>query len=264
MLALFFAGCVDPLSRPTNRWEVIQKRGYLKIGATMVFPPQGYRDEKGQLVGFEIDLIKALSQELMGKPDTVSLESTTTANWQTLLNYGKVDFLLASMAYDPIWAKHYVYGKPYYNSVFRILVRKESGIKTLQDMQGKRVTFLYGGTSNRILKANAPKGTKLVGYRTIEDEIIAFRYKMVDGFAQQEAVLQHLLKDQCGVAFLPEKLAPQPYSVMYAKRVDNAVMIDKVEAAMTKLTQNGTIHRLKAKWYKPLKFTECPKTPPPN
>ena len=156
ILALILTGCVNPLSRPTNRWEVIQKRGFLKIGATMVFPPQGYRDEKGQLVGFEIDLIKELSQELMGKPDLVSLESTTTANWQTLLNYGRVDFLLASMAYDPIWAKNYIYGKPYYNSVFRVLVHKESGIETLKDMKGKRVTFLYGGTSNRILKTNAP------------------------------------------------------------------------------------------------------------
>lgn len=256
LLAVFSGGCQknDPSK---DAWQSIQERGHLNVGATYNFPPQGFLDDRGQPQGFEIELIQALGKQMLGKEDSVKLVEATSANWQGLLAFGQVDFILASMPNNANWSSRYDYSKPYFESSFRVLVREKSGIQHLSDLKGKRVTFLFGGTSEGILKKHAPKGTILVGFRTLNDEIEAFKNGEVDAFAQQEYVLKNVMKQGCDLELLPEKLSAQPFSVMFQRKPQNSVLREKVQTALDALKASGELTRLQKKWYIDPPMVQC-------
>lgn len=256
-LAFGLVGCMPKKPEPTDQWEKIEERGYLMVGATYNFPPQGYLDKNGKPIGFEQDLIHLIAKELLGDETKVRTTPATNTSWQIMVNSGQADFLLSSMVKTETWAPYYIYGQPYFDSVFRIVVREGEGIKSVNDLKHKKVTFLFGGTSEGVLKKATPPETQLIGFNTVKDELDAFKNGQVDAFAQQESVLYHLLKEQCGLQFLPEKLAPQPFRILYAKHPRNKVLIEKVEAALTRIKQRGDIEHLKKKWYPQVGFKAC-------
>ena len=248
-IGLVLSGCQKNNASPKDAWQAIQERGYLRVGATYNFPPQGFLDEKSNPQGFEIDLIHVLAKEMLKKEDSVKLTEATNANWQGLLGFGQVDFLLSSMSNNANWSDRYDYSTPYFESSFRILVREKSGINHLSDLKGRRVTFLFGGTSEDILKKHAPAGTILVGFRTLNDETEAFKNGRVDAFAQQEYVLKNVLKQGCDLQLLPEKLSTQPFSVMFQRSQKNIVLREKVQTALSALKTSGELARIQKKWY---------------
>ena len=255
-IGLILTGCLPQKNESKDAWQAVQERGYLRVGATYNFPPQGFLDDKGQPQGFEIDLIHALAKEMLGK-DNVKLSEATSANWQGLLGFSQVDFLLSSMPNNANWSDRYDYSTPYFESSFRVLVREKSGIKHLSDLKGRRVTFLFGGTSEGILKKHAPKGTILVGFRTLNDETEAFKNGSVDAFAQQEYVLKNVLKQGCDLQLLPEKLSTQPFSVMFQRSPKNTILREKVQTALEALKASGELARLQKKWYIDPPMVQC-------
>jgi len=50
-------------STPTT-WAEIEERGYFIVGLDDTFAPMGFRDNDGNLVGFDVDLAKAVSEKL--------------------------------------------------------------------------------------------------------------------------------------------------------------------------------------------------------
>ena len=62
-----FTGCGDPQKTDGNAltgWDYIEDKGELIVGLDDTFAPMGFRDESGELVGFDIDLAKAVGEEL--------------------------------------------------------------------------------------------------------------------------------------------------------------------------------------------------------
>ena len=63
-LALF-AGCGKETAQDTdNSWEEIKEKGYFIVGLDDAFPPMGFRDEKGEIVGFDIDFAREAAKRM--------------------------------------------------------------------------------------------------------------------------------------------------------------------------------------------------------
>jgi polar amino acid transport system substrate-binding protein len=75
----------------------ITKKGVIKIGTVLQFPPQMYRDEKGQPAGYDVELMKMLANDMKVKLEIVDMEFD-----------GLIPALLAKKnRYDLLWPGQY-------------------------------------------------------------------------------------------------------------------------------------------------------------
>jgi ABC-type amino acid transport substrate-binding protein len=239
--------CQGPRAK-RDVYEEAQKRGVLRIGTSFT-PPLSYLDGDGNPQGFDVEYARLIAKDILGDAKAVKFVEVENANRLSVLNTRQVDFILSGFSITEERKKYFNFSKPYQEASFRILVRDDSGIKTKADLVGKRVCFLFGGTSEGILKRSLPKGVVLVGFHSVLDEMQAYRTKQIDGFAQQDLILKVYMREHCGHHMMPEKLDVSRYAVAFEKSPQSKTMQDRVQLALNRLEKSGQTQKLLKKWY---------------
>ena len=101
----------------------------------------------GHIEGFEIDLAKALTKQMLGKDAKTDFVTTTANTRIPLLKNGNVDAVLATMTITPERAKQVTFSKPYFPAGSSLLVPNNSKIKNVKDLEGKTVLAVKGTTA---------------------------------------------------------------------------------------------------------------------
>lgn len=130
----------------------------LVIGMELAYPPFETKDDKGNPMGVSVDLANALG-EFIGRP--VKIENT---NWDGLipsLQTGKVDVVISSMTITDERKEVVDFSIPYSRSYLGLLVNKESGISTVEDLdqEGKVIDVKKGTIGAVYAKKNLTKAT---------------------------------------------------------------------------------------------------------
>ncbi|RLG89501.1 MAG: basic amino acid ABC transporter substrate-binding protein [Thermoprotei archaeon] len=118
----------------------------LKVGTSPDFPPFEYIDEKGNVVGFDMDLIRALAKKI-GYDDieiiTMDFDALIPA-----LKQGKIDVIAAGMTITEKRKEEVDFTIPYWNADQAILVRKASDFrpKSPDELAGRKVGVQTGTT----------------------------------------------------------------------------------------------------------------------
>jgi general L-amino acid transport system substrate-binding protein len=140
----------------------IKDRGKLICGVNQELPGFGYLDEKGQIVGFDPDYCKALAAAIFGDPTKVEYRPTTSVNRFTFLQSGEIDVLMRNATHTlqrdaevGLWVPTTFYDGN------GMIVRKDSGIKELKDLNGASICIQGGSTTERnVADAMAAVGAK--------------------------------------------------------------------------------------------------------
>src|SRR5690554_1487206 len=118
-----------------NSLERIKEKGKFVVGLDDTFAPMGFRDEEGNLVGFDIDLARLVA-ERMG----VEVEFKPV-DWDGVilsLKSGLIDVIWNGLTITEERARQINFTEPYMNNRQVIVVRMNSDIQTKQDLAGKR------------------------------------------------------------------------------------------------------------------------------
>lgn len=121
-------------------YEVL-KRGSVKVGVTSIVPPVGFIDENNKLVGFEIDLAHLLAGSLFKDPNKVDLITLDFAARWAALDTEKVDCLIMTTTIYPKRLAKVAFTRPYVDSGIAVIVRKDSPIKHLSDLNNEKYTI---------------------------------------------------------------------------------------------------------------------------
>ncbi len=146
-LALVFTGCAqkpaDPAAGDTS-WEDIKAKGYMIVGLDDSFPPMGFRDEKGEIVGFDIDMAKRAA-ELMGIE--AKFQPVVWAGIIMELNNKNIDLVWNGMTITAERQEAINFSKPYLANRQIIVVQKDSAINTKADLAGKKIALQAGSSA---------------------------------------------------------------------------------------------------------------------
>jgi len=127
----------------------IKARGKLICGVHQALPGFGYLQPDGSFAGFDIDYCKALSSAIFGSPDKVEYRPLTAKQRFTALQAGEVDLLIRvttwTLTRDTELGANF--GPTTFYDGQGIMVRKDSGIKTLEDLEGASVCVGAGTTT---------------------------------------------------------------------------------------------------------------------
>ena len=127
----------------------IQDRGVLKVGVKNAVIGFSVEDPlTGEYKGFEDDLARLIAKDL---GVDVEFTAVTAATRTELIDSGDLDVVLATFTISDERKTHWDFTVPYYTDYVSVLVEDKSGIKSLKDIEGKKVGVSSGSTSARAL-----------------------------------------------------------------------------------------------------------------
>ncbi|AVK81437.1 transporter substrate-binding domain-containing protein [Campylobacter fetus] len=237
---LAFAACSSNTSSGSkevnSNLENIKSKGIFTVGVKDDVPGFGLLNKQtGKIEGFEVDIAKLLAKQILGDENKVKLVSVTAKTRGPMLDNGTLDAVIATFTITDERKKTYDYTTPYYKDAVGLLVRKDSGVNTLKDLEGKTIGVSMSSTSKKsILEAAKelgiePKFNEYPDYPSIKAALDA---KRIDAFSVDKSILLGYADDNSVI--LDENFAPQEYGIAtrkndpeFSKYVDEFVIANK-------------------------------------
>ena len=242
-----FSGCGKKTTENDDFANVI-KRDKLIVGVRDDAPPFGFKDEKGNLIGYDIDLAKIIAKDILGNENKVEFVPVTASNRIMKLSANEVDFLIATMSITNQRQQILDFSVPYYVAGQAILVNSSSKATSLSDFEGKKLIIVFGSTSERNLRTNVPEVT-VIGYKNYDDAYRALKQNKADGIVADDTILlNYVLKDK-SVKLLPKRYSKEPYAVVFRKEKESERVLIRVNHIIGRLASKGQLNRLQEKWH---------------
>ena len=250
-VVLMLAGCGASGSSDGNEGADIQKikdAGVLKVGVKVDVPKFGYKDpatEKNE--GMEVDIAKALAKEILGDESKVQFQGVTAKTRGPLLDNGELDMVIATFTITPERKESYNFSQPYFTDGVGLLVKKDSGINGLADLNGKTVGVAQSATTKKSLEDAAKeanitlKFSEFASYPEIKAALDSGR---VNAFSVDSAILNGYVDDS--TVILSDRFTPQEYGV--ATKKANTDLAKLVDDKIGQMKSNGELNALIDKW----------------
>lgn len=230
-----------------NVYQTVKSTQTINWGVKADTPLFGSMSIKtGKINGFEIDLAKALTKQMLGKKAKANFVTTTANTKIQLLKNRNVDAVIAAMTITPERKKQVDFSTPYFPAGQTIMVAKNSKIKNVKDLNNKKVMIVKGTTAADAIHKFAPKA-KILQFDDYGQAVAALKAGQGDAFVTDNGIIAGLLRDNKGYKSVGGTFTNQPYGIAVNK--GQTEMKNKINQALAKLKQNGTYNRLIQKWF---------------
>jgi putative glutamine transport system substrate-binding protein len=224
VLAAFIAAAAVPARAQTSgsSLDAIKQRGVLKIGVKYDSPPFGSLDPKtNQVVGFDIDVGRALAKQILGDASKVQWVQVTSANRIPLLQNGDIDMFIATATITPARLQQIDFSNVYYVAGESLLVKKSSPIKSYKDLGGKSVCTTAGSTEDTEIRKLAPTAN-VQTFDSYADCFQALKNGRIDAMTTDNTILVgYQAQDPADLALVGGLLSFEPYGIGIAKGNDS-------------------------------------------
>ncbi|QGV77797.1 glutamate ABC transporter substrate-binding protein [Streptomyces ficellus] len=220
-------------------WERAKRRGHLIVGAKEDQPYLGEKDPAGgRYSGFDIEIAKMTAAHLGFDPATVSFRTIASANRETALQNGQIDYYVGTYTINDNRKKLVGFAGPYFLAGQDLLVRAdETGIKGPRDLAGKRVCSAAGSTPYQRIEEEYPQAD-LVAYDTYSicvDNLLTYQ---VDAVTTDDTILLgYAAKVPDELKVVGQPFSEEPYGVG-VPRSDNALRF-AIDDALQANEENG-------------------------
>jgi polar amino acid transport system substrate-binding protein len=224
----------------------VKKKGVLVAGVKDSLPPFGYIDEKSrQIVGYDIDFIKAIAKKLGVK---VELKPVTSASRMPQLQEGHIDIIAATMTKNAERAKVIDFSHAYFITGQKFLAKK-GAVKSLKDLEGKKIGTTKGSTSEQNVKKSIPTATVL-SFDDYPQAFLAVMQGKVAAVTTDEAILAGILAKSPNKAQyeIPNiQISDEPYGLGMRKGDKN--FVEFVNKTILEMEKSGEAQKIFNKWF---------------
>ena len=163
--------------------------GTLTVGIKYDQPGLSIRNNDGSFSGFDVDVAKYVAGKLGVAEDKITFKEAPSAQRETLIENGQVDFVVGSYSITDQRKKKVDFAGPYYVAGQSLLVRADNTDITGPDtLAGKRVCSAKGSTPAQNLKDNFPDANLQI-YDTYSLCIEALKAGAVDATSTDDVIL---------------------------------------------------------------------------
>ena len=241
----------------TGTLKKIKETGAITIGHRESSIPFSYLDDKQQPVGYAMDLcmkiVDAVKAELKMPNLKVNLQPVTSANRIPLMQNGTVDLECGSTTNSVERQKQVSFGPTYFVINVTAAVKKNSGIKSLADLNGKNISTTAGTTSVPLLKKyekTAHIDVKEIYAKDHAESFLLMAQDRTSAFIMDDILLAGQIANSGNpgdFVILSESLRQEPYSMMLRK--DDPQFKALVDKAVGQVMKSGEIDKIYAKWF---------------
>jgi len=217
--------------------RAIQKRGRLIAGVsadTYLFAARN--PVSGQIEGFDIDVVKAITKAIFGDETKYQLRVITAADRIPLLQQHKVDVVVRTFSITCDRWQQIAFSAEYYRAGQKILVTKGSDVTDLAGLAGKRVCAPAGTSSMTTLVQDEPDAVA-VAAPNHTGCLVKFQEGQVDAITGDDTVLAGLAAQDPYAAVVGAAFTVEPYGVGIPR--DQVDMVRFVNGVLARMRADG-------------------------
>lgn len=225
-----------------------KKKGVLVVGCKDSLPPFGFIDENTRrIVGYDIDFVNAIAKKMGVK---VELKPVTSASRMPQLQEGHIDIIAATMTKNAERAKVIDFSHAYFLTGQKFITKKGS-VKSLKDLEGKRIGTAKGSTSEQNVKIAIPSATVL-SFDDYPQALMALEQGKVQAVTTDESILIGILAkapDKNRFEITNLQISEEPYGLGMRKGDTN--LVNFVNKTLLQMEKSGEATRIFNKWFGP-------------
>lgn len=217
------------------------------VGLDDNFPPMGFRDDKNELVGFDIDMARAagakMGIEMEFKPIDWSAKESE-------LKSKRIDMLWNGLTITEERKQNILFSKPYMENHQIIVVAAGSPIKVKTDLNGKVVGVQDGSSAVPAIEADevAKSFKELKKYGDNVTALMDLGVKRIDAVVVDEVVGRYYVaKKPTEYVVLEDNFGTEEYGV--GMRLEDAALQAKLQEALDNMKADGTSAKIANQWF---------------
>lgn len=200
----------------------------------------------GKQKGFEIDIAKALTKQILGKKGQTKFVTVTSQSRIPILKNGNVDAIIATMTITPERKKILEFSNSYFDAGQSLLVKNNSPIKRVQDLNHRTIIGVVGYNSVETVKKFAPDA-KILQLPDYAQALVALKSGQGDALTTDNSILGGMAVENPGYKVQGKPFTDEPYGIGLNKHQDK--MRKALNKALKEIQANGTYNKLVIKWF---------------
>jgi polar amino acid transport system substrate-binding protein len=246
-LTLLLAGCgEDDEAGTASGGPDLVNDGELTTCTHLPYRPFQF-EQGGKIVGFDVDMIDLVAKEIGVKQAIIDTPFEGIQSGEDL-NARKCDIAAAAMTITPERAEKIAFSDPYFDANQALLVKKGSGIKSLEDLEGQTLGVQSGTTGKMYAEENAPEGVELKDYEDVALELTSVKSGQVPAAINDIPVLLDFAKENPDVEVAAQFETGEQYGFGMKKGTSQELQA-VVNRVIQRAKDDGTYERLYEKWF---------------
>ena len=254
MAVMSLAGCTQLASNPTvDNWDKYQQQKSITVGFDNTFVPMGFEEKNGDYAGFDIELAQYVSKKL---GITVHFQPIDWDMKETELQNGTIDAIWNGYSATDERREKVAFTIPYMQNTQILVVKKTSGIHSVEDMTGKVLGAQNGSSGmldfeeNPEVLKNRVKGGDADQYQSVNEAIIDLKNDRIDALLIDRVYADYYLTTE-GIAdeydTIPSGFESESFAV--GVRPADKKLLEALNEAFKELYQEGIFQQISQKWF---------------
>jgi polar amino acid transport system substrate-binding protein len=231
-----------------NSWQKIADKDEFILGLDENFPPMGFQDASGNIIGFDIDLAAEVCKRL---GITLKLQPIDWDLKDRELNTGNIDCIWNGFTIKEDRKKNVLFSDPYMKNRQVIVVKADSAIATLADCKDKNLGVQAGSSAVDALDDKTDFKSSLKNVVEFKDNMTALmdlEKGGVDAVLMDEIVARYYItSENKAYKVLDESLAEEEYGIGF--RLNDAALKNKVQETLNAMAKDGKLAEISNKWF---------------
>jgi cystine transport system substrate-binding protein len=244
VLLLVGASLRLPSPAPTSRAVQARLQGVLRIGIDPTYPPIAVVDERGNLVGLDVDVAVELARRLGVRPEFVGMD--LGGIFDALLQR-RFDIIISGIPPLPEYTREVIYSQPYFNAGLVLLVPAGSAtLRTPAELRGVVAVEVGGQAEAEARQLARRQSIELLLVDSPAGVVAAVRSgRAVAGIVDRLSAAEQA-HPESGVVVAGPPFTLDPY-VIAARREDEALLA-AIDTALAAMRADGTLARIESRW----------------
>jgi polar amino acid transport system substrate-binding protein len=235
-----------PLLSQAGTLAEIRQRQVLIVAVKDNQRPLGFRDARGQLQGFEIEIAHRLAQALLNDRAKVRLIPIQNSDRLAAVVKGRVDLVIAGVTMTTARSRVVAFSQPYYYSGTGIITRDVT-VQTLQNLSHASIAVLKESSSIAPLQYALPQAN-LIPTESYQAGKILLETGKSRAFGGDRSVLAGWVQEFPHYRLLPNSLSTTPFAVVMPKGVKYDQLRQQVNAVLDHEQKSGWLKQQAIAW----------------
>jgi len=218
----------------------------LVVGSSATYRPFAYENPSKEIVGYDVDIIKAVAQKAGLQ---IKIVNTPWTGIFAALNNGDVDLIISGVTINDKRKQSYDFTTPYFEARQLIAVSRDSSVKNLKDLAGKKIGVVNGSTGDDI--ASREFGKTNPDIRRFESTPVVISELVntgLDAAIGDNGVIAFRVQEHKQLKTVSDPSFPKEFFGIVVKQ-GNKALLDKLNTGLAAVKADGSYAQIYKKWF---------------